>query len=154
MHVRLAHDQDEAAAVALAVMSALPRWFGLEEPIRGYVEAARNWPTFVAEEEGDHVVGFLTLKQHTPYASEIIAIGVMPDRHRHGAGRLLVETAAAVAKDRSEQLLQVKTLGPSHPSEPYARTRAFYAALGFLPLEETTALWGEANPCLTMIKPL
>jgi hypothetical protein len=48
----------------------------------------------------------------------------------------------------------VKTLGPSHPDVHYARTRSFYEALGFIGLEETTAFWGEANPCLIMVKAL
>ena len=50
-------------------------------------------------------------------------------------------------------LLQVKTLGPTRPSEHYDRTRAFYAALGFQPLEEIHDLW-PGNPCLIMVKPL
>jgi hypothetical protein len=48
----------------------------------------------------------------------------------------------------------VKTLGPSHPSEAFARTRRFYEALGFIPIEETTAFWGESNPCLILVKSL
>jgi hypothetical protein len=52
------------------------------------------------------------------------------------------------------RLLQVKTLGPSMPDEGYGKTRAFYAALGFLPLEETMAFWGEENPTLIMVKAL
>ena len=54
--------------------------------------------------------------------------------------------------ERSE--LQVKTLGPSHPSEHYAATRQFYVARGFRPLEELTEIWGEDNPCLIMVKRL
>lgn len=50
--------------------------------------------------------------------------------------------------------LQVKTLGPSHPDEGYKRARAFHAAMGFIPLEETTAYWGESQPTLVMVKPL
>jgi hypothetical protein len=42
----------------------------------------------------------------------------------------------------------------SHPDVNYARTRSFYEALGFIGLEETTAFWGEANPCLIMVKVL
>lgn len=48
-------------------------------------------------------------------------------------------------------MLQVKTLGARHPDEGYARTRAFYRAVGFLPLEETDDLW-PGNPCLIMVK--
>lgn len=54
---------------------------------------------------------------------------------------------------RGVRLLQVKTLGASHPDAGYARTRHFYERWGFLPLEET-ALWGEGTPCLIMVKPL
>jgi len=36
----------------------------------------------------------------------------------------------------------------------YARTRAFYRALGFLPLEERTDIWGPENPCLISVKAL
>jgi hypothetical protein len=50
-------------------------------------------------------------------------------------------------------LVQVKTLGPSRPDANYARTRLFYEASGFQPLEELHGLWG-ANPCLIMIKVL
>jgi ribosomal protein S18 acetylase RimI-like enzyme len=134
-------------------MRALPQWFGLEQSLLDYVEAARTLPTFIAEEDSVHV-GFLTLKLHTPQAAEILAMGVLPAAHRRGIGRALVEAATQYALSQSAHLLQVKTLGPSHPSENYARTRAFYESLGFLPMEETTTVWGEANPCLIMVKPL
>jgi len=144
---------DRAARVADAVMRALPRWFGLEEPLLAYVEAARRLPTLIAV-EGAVDVGFLTVEQQTASATEIVAMGILPDRHRRGIGRRLVESAADRAAASGVTLLQVKTLGPSHPSESYARTRAFYEALGFVPLEETTAIWGPANPCLIMVRPL
>ena len=51
-------------------------------------------------------------------------------------------------------VLQVKTLSESHPDAGYAKTRAFYRAMGFHPLEEFKTLWGEANPCLLMVKKL
>jgi hypothetical protein len=52
------------------------------------------------------------------------------------------------------EYLQVKTLGPSHPSRGYAATRRFYEALGFRPLEEIHGLWAEDNPCLLLVKRL
>jgi hypothetical protein len=45
----------------------------------------------------------------------------------------------------------VKTPGPSLPYEPHERTRAFYLATGFEPLEELTEICGPENPCLIMI---
>ncbi len=55
---------------------------------------------------------------------------------------------------RGVDWLHVKTLGPSHPDEDYAKTRAFYVACGFWPLEEFKALWDEKNPALMLIKKL
>lgn len=49
--------------------------------------------------------------------------------------------------------LQVKTLGPSHPSPHYAHTRLFYAARGFVPLEELIDVWPD-NPFLIQAKAL
>jgi GNAT superfamily N-acetyltransferase len=134
-------------------MRALPQWFELEGGLLELVEAARTSPTFIATEEGGDV-GFLTLKPQMPYAAEITAMGVLPSWHRRGIGRALVEEACCSALKQGVRLLQVKTLGPSHPSEHYARTRAFYEALDFIPLEETTSVWGPSNPCLILVRPL
>jgi hypothetical protein len=65
----------------------------------------------------------------------------------------MVAAIEADARRSGVRLLEVKTLGPSHPDLGYARTRHFYETIGFLPLEETD-LWGEQNPCLIMVKPL
>ena len=66
-----------------------------------------------------------------------------------------MERAVADLTASGVRLLQVKTLGPSGASEEYALdARAFYEAIGFLPLEERTDIWGPANPCLIMVKPL
>ena len=99
-------------------------------------------------------MGFLTLKPHAATATEITAMGVRPELHRHGHGRALVAAAEALGREEHRLVIHVKTLGPSHRSPSYARTRSFYEALGFIPIEETTAFWGDANPCLLMVKSL
>lgn len=133
MVIALAKDGDHASRVAEAVMRALPQWFGLEEPLRAYVEAARVLPTLVATVDGVDV-GFLTIKEQTPEAAEILAMGVLPHCHRRGLGRGLVEEACRLTVSQDRHLLQVKTFGPTHPSPNYTRTRVFYEALGFVPL--------------------
>jgi hypothetical protein len=50
------------------------------------------------------------------------------------------------------EFLQVKTRGPSKPDEGYDKTRAFYLAYGFRPLEEFPLLWDADNPALLMVK--
>jgi len=48
----------------------------------------------------------------------------------------------------------LSALGPSHSDPNYASTRAFYAAMGFRPLEEFKQIWNEQNPCLILVKRL
>lgn len=81
-------------------------------------------------------------------------MGIHPDYHRQGIGRLLVDAAESTLRDQAIEYLQVKTLSPSRENEPYARTRKFYFALGFRPMEEFSELWGPENPCLMYVKKL
>jgi ribosomal protein S18 acetylase RimI-like enzyme len=131
------------------VLAALPDWFGIEEAVDAYVRDVAGLPTFAAGR-----AGFLALKQHTEAAAEIYVMGVRPESRRHGLGTALLEAAESFLRARGVEYLQVKTLGPSDPSEHYAATRSFYSARGFRPLEELTAIWGDANPCLIMVKHL
>ena len=100
------------------------------------------------------MVGVCLVRRHTPVAAEIELLAVPPELHRHGIGRRLIERVVADLRRDGVELLQVKTFGPSGDSVEYERTRAFYAALGFLPLEERTDIWGPENPCLISVLPL
>jgi GNAT superfamily N-acetyltransferase len=151
--IELSTNADRSRSAAEATLRALPRWFGLEEPILDYIAQTAVFPTFIAS-DGSRDVGFLTLTPYETTAAEITAMGVRPELHRRGYGRALVAAAEAHARAERRSILQVKTLGPSHPSEAFARTRRFYKALGFIPIEETTAFWGESNPCLILVKSL
>jgi GNAT superfamily N-acetyltransferase len=142
----------------------LPSWFGIESSIVEYVEAARQLPTYLAwpssgapasgAAAGDATLrpaGVLLAARHFPGAAEIHLIAVEPSLHRHGVGRALVEALEVDLIADQVSLLQVKTLGPSHPDAGYRETRRFYQRMGFQPLEEIHGLWPE-NPCLIMIK--
>ncbi len=137
----------------VAILRLLPDWFGIEEAILKYEKEIEHLPTFLAK-ESRQVLGFLSLKQHTPFSAEIYVMGVHPELHHQGIGRKLVEIAEAHARGMNIEYLQVKTLGPSALDENYARTRLFYQALGYRPLEELTQIWDENNPCLILVKRL
>jgi coenzyme F420-0:L-glutamate ligase/coenzyme F420-1:gamma-L-glutamate ligase len=134
--------------IAEAVLRDLPEWFGIEEATAAYVEAAASLPTFAVEPDA----GFVCLKQHTPRAAEIYVMGVRSEHHRRGVGRALVGAAEGWCRARAIRYLHVKTLGPSRPSRSYAATRAFYEALGFIPLEELHGYWDDENPTLILVK--
>jgi ribosomal protein S18 acetylase RimI-like enzyme len=135
------------------VLRCLPDWFGIEDAVVQYLKDLEELPTFLAAVE-DRIVGFLTLKPLNNYVSEILVMAVRPEAHRSGVGRALCCHAEAFSRQRRTEYLYVKTLGPSNPDPGYARTRAFYEAMGFRPLEEFTQIWDEQNPCLLMVKSL
>jgi N-acetylglutamate synthase-like GNAT family acetyltransferase len=139
------------SSVCVPLLRMLPDWFGIEAAILDYEREIEHLPTFLAKADGQ-VLGFLSLKQHNRFSAEIHVMAVRPDVQRGGIGRTLVEAAEVHARGLDIEYMQVKTLGPSRPDEGYARTRAFYEALGFRPLEEFKKIWDENNPCLVMVK--
>ena len=147
--------QDPATVERL--LSALPAWFGIPESNAAYVRAGRELPTYLARPADDPdaaPAGVLLAQRHFPEAAEIHLMAVDPGLHRSGAGRALVQALEADLVADGCGLLQVKTLGPSHPDPGYALTRTFYAAVGFRPLEELLEFWDRGNPCLIMVKAL
>jgi ribosomal protein S18 acetylase RimI-like enzyme len=141
------------ASICEPIIRALPAWFGIEGAIIDYLLDIDALPTFIARREGQ-AVGFLTLSYHNEHTAEVHIIGVHPDFHRRGIGQMLLGHAEAHLATAGVEYLLVKTLGPSHPDIHYARTRAFYAAMGFKPLQEFKEFWDAKNPCLLMIKVL
>jgi GNAT superfamily N-acetyltransferase len=147
--IRIVDAPEERSALCRRVLEALPDWFGLPDAVERYVLEVAALPVLAVED-----AGFLALKVHTESAAEIYVMGVLPERHGTGIGTALVEHAEELLHGTGVEYLQVQTLGPSHPDEHYARTRRFYEARGFRPLEELTGIWGEENPCLIMVKRL
>ncbi|HEY1443556.1 MAG TPA: GNAT family N-acetyltransferase [Acidimicrobiales bacterium] len=146
------HDRG-SGEVCRRVLATLPTWFGIAESVEDHVAKADEHPTVVASIDGDDV-GVLTLLVHTPYAAEVYVMGVRPEHHRHGIGRQMLRVAETWLRERDIEYLQVKTLSPRHPDPGYVKTRAFYFAVGFRPLEEFPELWQPENPALQMVKTL
>ncbi len=135
-----------------SILRDLPAWFGIEEAIRDYAEAARKTPAYAAAAD-DAIVGVCLVRRHNAHAAELTLLAVRPTHHRRGLGQALVTAAETDLAADGAEYLQVKTLGPSRESAEYAATRRFYEALGYRPLEEMHGLW-PGNPCLIMVKRL
>jgi ribosomal protein S18 acetylase RimI-like enzyme len=122
-----------------AVVLTLPYHFGHEGGRAECARAVRTQAGLVAVED-DEIVGFLTLARHDPASAEITWMAVRADQRRQGIGRRLVERAIADLAADGVELLSVLTLAESveeeRDSDNYAETRAFYRALGFIPLRE------------------
>lgn len=135
------------------ILRELPEWFGIDELVVRYAGDAGRLPTFTADVDGS-IVGFLTVREENRYAAEIHVMAVLPEYHRRGVGTALLRAAEVHLRGRGMEYLQVKTLSESDPDVNYARTRAFYFAAGFRPLQELPDFWGPENPCLQLVKKL
>ena len=135
------------------ILRKLPDYFGIEESTLDYIHQSKHQVLFAAYED-DQPIGFLTLQSHGEACMEVYAMGVLKEGHRRGVGRSLMEHAFAYAKQQGCTYVSVKTLGSSNPDEGYRKTRCFYYAMGFQPLEESDQLWGMDCPCLFMVKHL
>jgi len=141
------------SSICEPILRSLPNWFGIEESNRRYIRDTDRMPTFVSLIDNE-AAGFLTIKIHNQYSAEIQVLGVRPEKHRQGLGRAMLVRAEEYLRGEGVEFLQVKTLSPSRPDEGYDKTRAFYQAMGFRPLEEFPDMWDKNNPCLQMIKAL
>jgi GNAT superfamily N-acetyltransferase len=145
--------QFNSTALCTPILRCLPDWFGIEDALTGYASEIDHLPTFLAR-NSEKVIGFLSLKLHNPYSAEVYVMGVMPDAHRRGIGKALMEEAQNWLRTQKIEFVQVKTLAPSRSDAGYAATREFYSAMGFRPLEELKQIWNEDNPCLILVKKL
>ena len=151
--IRLRDQPTGSGATCRKILDALPEWFGIPEANDAYVAFSESAPTVVASIADDDV-GLLTLKLHSPYAAEIHLIAVLPEHHRSGIGRTMLHHAERRLADSGVEFLQVKTLSEKRPDPNYDKTRQFYLAHGFRPLEEFPELWDPSNPALQLIKSL
>jgi GNAT superfamily N-acetyltransferase len=142
-----------SGALCRRLLAELPDWFGIPEAVDEYADRAERATAVVAVANGLEV-GLLTLVRHTAFAAEIDVMAVKPEYHRQGVGRALLDRAERLLERDGVEYLQVKTLADTVDYEPYARTRAFYTACGFRPLQIFPELWDPENPALQLVKRL
>lgn len=145
MEIKAICEPSEKRAIARRILESLPDWFGVEESRERYVAQCAEQPFFAAF-DGGSAVGFTCLKPTGKDTAELAVMGVLPEYHRRGAGRLLVERLKRAAGDAGYSFLQVKTVKMG-VYEDYDRTNRFYQAMGFREFEVFPTLWDEANPC-------
>lgn len=146
------------AEACSALMEGLAAWFPFADARAAYVADLPRLPSWVlarGAEASPEVLAFATLTRPAPQAFELHVLAVAREHQRRGLGRLLLAHVERFARAQGSKLMHVKTLGPSHPDPLFAATRAFYVALGYVPLFESDRLWGGAdNPALVLVKPL
>ena len=99
------------------------------------------------------MAGFLTLARPYPQTPEISWLAVHARDRRRGLGKALIEAASEKLRADGDRLVVVKTLSDRiDPGPEYAETRAFYLAMGFVPVVELDL--HPDNPIQLMALPL
>ena len=150
-NIKIQYPSTSCGQVCENILRALPDWFGIESSLIQYVKDADIMPTMLAQDENDFI-GFITIKKHFRESADIHCMGILPKYHRKGIGKFLIKELEKYLKDEGVKLLQVKTLSTDRDCSAYAKTRAFYKAVGFFPLEVFPNWWDDANPCLLLVK--
>ena len=153
MRIKKIVKKTEKSRICKDIIEALPDWFGLESANKEYIEKSAEtdfYTAYMFEKE----VGFLSIISHFKETSEIYVCGILQDFHRLGIGNKLIRVVEEDLRMKKKKFLTVKTLSSAHPDKSYAKTREFYKACGFVPVEEFKELWGKENPCLFMVKTL
>lgn len=151
--VRIRRYRDDDAPACAAVFASLPEWFGIPEAVAEYRASLAALPSFIAE-HNDSLAGLYALAETTRDAGELHVIAVHRSQHRHGIGQALVEHAAAELRARGKRLMYVLTVSDGHPDIYYAKTRAFYERVGFLPLMQSDTLLNPGLPSLLLVRTL
>ncbi|HET9023807.1 MAG TPA: GNAT family N-acetyltransferase [Burkholderiaceae bacterium] len=149
--VELRGPRTRAGAQCERVLRSLPDWFEVDAAIVQYGIDSTRYPTF-AVWNGKAMIGFGTVRRHYGSTWELHCLAIHADWLRRGVGTRLVRRLEGWVRRQGGRFLQVKTVGPSHPSREYRSTRAFYSRLGYEPLEEFHGIWGPRCPCLQLIK--
>lgn len=136
--------------IATEVLHDLHDWFGIPESTAEYIDKSRHMPFFAAY-DCDKPVGFLAIKKNNASTAEIYVMGILQAYHRQGIGRSLFNACLSWCRKHNLDFLQVKTVDASYPDEAYAKTREYYKAMGFKPLECIPEIWGKDCPCLILV---
>jgi rhodanese-related sulfurtransferase/N-acetylglutamate synthase-like GNAT family acetyltransferase len=142
--------QQSDALACDAIIASLPDWFANEDGLQQCSRAVRSEPGWVVE-HGDGVIAFLTIQRPKPRVAEISWMAVHADHRGAGHGRILLETLVAQLHAEEARFLAVKTLSDRDPDPSYAHTRAFYEAMGFVPVMDLD-IWGPENPAMLLMR--
>ena len=145
------NEQDKKSEICNAILRALPNWFGNESAIIDYTYQVRDMPFLTAFVDREPV-GFVAIKEHNQYTAEVCVMGTIIGYHRQGIGSKMIQWCEEYCLASGKEFLTVKTLDESRASKSYEKTRKFYLAIGFKPLEVFPLYWDKDNPCLFLVK--
>ena len=145
------NDPDKKNEICYKTIDNLDNWFGKEDTNQKYSRGVRK-DFFLSAQIGNIPIGFISVKDHNQFTSEVYVVGILKEFHKKGIGERLIKIASNRLSKDNKKFLTVKTLSGSNTDKYYKKTRKFYKSMDFYPLEEMPELWSEEEPCLYMVK--
>lgn len=139
------HNKNIKERICKEILEQLPEWFSKKDGIIQYAKESRISHLW-ADVENEKTVGFIVMKETSPYTVEINVMGVIKEYQRKGIGAELFKSLYEFAKNNNYEFIQVKTV-KSGKYASYDITNSFYKKLGFRELESFDNLWDKNNPC-------
>lgn len=136
---------------ALEIAKTLPEYFS-DQGLKEIREQLPKHSVFGAY-FGDEMIGVASYKKINNEAIDLTWLMVLEKYQGQGIGRKLVLESLAI-EGKNFLVCQVKTLAETVFDEGYAKTRAFYKSLGFIPIAIVDPYpgWRPGNPCQIMVK--
>lgn len=131
------------APVILLLARTLDKWFNVEG-LRKIAKDLETHAGFVAV-RGERVLGFVTWDPVDEEVANMSWIGVAEAEHRSGIGQALLAALKADLRRRGFRAVEVSTVAESVDYEPYAATRRFYRAMGFVDYRVDPLYFGEGE---------
>jgi len=131
------------APLILLLARTLDKWFNVEG-LRTMAKDLETHAGFVAV-RGDRVLGFVTWEPIDKEVANMSWIGVAETEQRSGIGRALLAALKADLRRRGFRTIEVSTVAESVDYEPYAATRRFYRAMGFVDYRVDPLYFGEGE---------
>ncbi len=143
--IKYIEDENIKEKICRNILNQLPEWFGKKDGITQYAKESRHsylWTDI----ENDEPVGFIVMRETSPYTVEISVMAVLKNYQRKGIGAELFKGFYEFAKNNNYEFIQVKTVR-SGKYASYDITNSFYKKIGFKELECIEDLWDKNNPC-------
>jgi ribosomal protein S18 acetylase RimI-like enzyme len=135
--------QEGDAPQILLLAKTLHRWF-TPQGLSALARDLESHGGFLAVQV-DRILGFITWAPADEGLALLSWIGVALDHRRRGIGRTLLSALVASLREKGYRSLEVHTVADNVDYQPYAETRRFYRATGFVDHRIDEKFWGEGD---------